>query len=58
MKTTIDTYTGKAFRYDPELPVRVGEYNTVARYSRGFLLPLHPDRLTPEKFAELNPEAS
>jgi hypothetical protein len=61
MKTTIDRQTGKPYRYDPALSVIVRGFHTVGRYQTDYpkcgqtIRYLSPSRLTPAKFAELNP---
>lgn len=60
MKQTRDTYTGKPFRYDADLPVAVDvdgvKINTVGRMTRNGYMHLDPSRLTPAMFRYLNPD--
>lgn len=52
MKRTIDTQTGKEFKYN-EI-VRYGGKNVPARVTKRKSTHLHPDRVTPELLAKLN----
>lgn len=63
MRSTTDTYTGKPFRYNQIVAVdmfrsteRRRRVNTVGRITSRTNQFLHPDRLTPAMFAQLNPE--
>jgi hypothetical protein len=53
MKKTIDTGTGKVFRYN-EIVQYLG-YNVPCRMTVRKSMHLHPTRVVPELLAELNP---
>lgn len=57
MRQTKDTYTGKPFRYNEivSVPVNGQEFVTVGRVTPRVLTHLHPERLTPAMFRQLNP---
>ena len=57
MKTTIDRRTGKRFDYEPRITPTFNGLRTVGRWDTALQrhVHLHPSRLPPELFAELNP---
>ena len=58
MKTTIDTFTGKPFRYNSVCLYRLNdgsEWNVPERQTSRSATWLHPGRTKPELLASLNP---